>query len=40
VYLTLLAVDGTWLERPLAWYCELWTGTPTPSCPDEVAESI
>ena len=40
VYFPLLAVDGTRLERPLAWYCELWVGRATPCCPDEVAESI
>ena len=40
VYFPLLAVDGTPLERPLSWYCELWVGRATPCCPDEVAETI
>lgn len=36
VYFPLLAVGGTQLEKPLAWYCELWTGKAVPCCPDEM----
>jgi hypothetical protein len=37
VYCPLLPIAGTSFERPLAWYCDLWTGRTAPCCPDEVA---
>ena len=36
VYFPLLAVGGTPLEKPLDWYCELWTDKSMPCCPDEI----
>jgi hypothetical protein len=36
VYFPFLAVNDTPLERPVGWYCELWTGRAMPACPDEL----